>query len=651
MQNTAGLRVAFFSPLPPARTGTADYGAALIAELSSLVRLTVFDKPPRRFNPQTFDAVVYQIANNPYHADIYRLALEHPGVAVLHEVNLHHLIQSMTAQGASRVDYLREVVYEVFGREPEEVLPDDAASIPAQPATFTIIRRLLDRSTACIVHSVYAERELRLKGFRRPLAVIPHGAVARHVDGSATRRKLGVPENVPLLGMFGYQRPDKQPDLCLRIFRDLLRMFPEARFLIAGQPHPGIRLHDMAAELGLNGRLLSVGFQSLTDFDACMAACDVILNVRHPTFGETSGTMMRAFGMGKTVVVSDNGGCSELPDDVCVKIPCDGYENRVLRETVRWLLEHPAENRAAGERARAWVAANCSWRRAANMYAAFLADLRRPPRPVTRGALDDDTIRRYLERWVDPATPSGQYFLSHARRFVRMVRTIPPGTGKERLLEMGCYLHLTPAFRNLLGYDVSGCYLGSTKGTQRARTVSRDGEVFECTVELFDAETDRFPYPDEHFATVVCGELIEHLIRDPVHMLGEVHRVLKPGGVLLLTTPNVVSFRSVHAALKALHPGFYNKYPRPKPGLPPDFGHSREYTPYEILHLLTDAGFVPSSIETGPYGDTVSEHEEFVRPLLTKWNLPVTLREDCIFALARKESVPKVRFPSWLYDW
>src|SRR4051812_47729618 len=120
MDSSAGgrsRRLALFTPLPPSQTGTADYAADLISELEKLVRLEVFERVPRNFKPETFDAVLYQIANNPFHAQIYDLALRHPGVVVLHEVNLHHLIREMT-KGAERA-YAREVAYEVLGQELE----------------------------------------------------------------------------------------------------------------------------------------------------------------------------------------------------------------------------------------------------------------------------------------------------------------------------------------------------------------------------------------------------------------------------------------------------------------------------------------------------------------------------------------------------
>src|SRR3972149_4568747 len=103
---------------------------------------------------------------------------------------------------------------------------------------------------------------------------------------------------------------------------------------------------------------------------------------------------------------------------------------------------------------------------------------------------------------------------------------------------------MTPALRKYLGYgEVRGAYYGPAGQTNQAATTSITGEVFSCPVDLFDAERDRFPYPNEHFQTILCCELIEHLSADPMHMMAEIHRILAPGGVLILTTPNIASLR------------------------------------------------------------------------------------------------------------
>jgi len=89
----------FYSPLPPARTGVADYAAALLAELRRHGRVEV---APRRC-----DVALYHLGNNALHADIYRRALERPGVVVLHDAVLHHFLLGQLDESA----YIEEFVH------------------------------------------------------------------------------------------------------------------------------------------------------------------------------------------------------------------------------------------------------------------------------------------------------------------------------------------------------------------------------------------------------------------------------------------------------------------------------------------------------------------------------------------------------------
>src|SRR5450759_5136648 len=83
------MRVAFVSPLPPSKTGVADYSAALLEPLRGLADVEVFADAERTFDPARYDVALYQIGNNPYHAFAYETAVRHPGVVVMHEANLH----------------------------------------------------------------------------------------------------------------------------------------------------------------------------------------------------------------------------------------------------------------------------------------------------------------------------------------------------------------------------------------------------------------------------------------------------------------------------------------------------------------------------------------------------------------------------------
>jgi glycosyltransferase involved in cell wall biosynthesis/SAM-dependent methyltransferase len=644
--------VALFTPLPPARTGTADYAADLIPELEKLVELQVFEQVPRSFKPEKFDAVVYQIGNNPFHSQIYDLALQHPGVVVLHEVNVHDLIRDRRKGGEA--GYFREVVYEIFGQE-LELLPKEVLIEPGpQPLGFTMIRRLLDRSKACIVHSAFAAELVRLRGFQGRIAHIPHGASVRNLDGAPYRARLGVRPEESLIGLFGYQRPDKQSYDCLQAFRTLLNGLPAAKLLIAGLPHPEVPLEERVNALGLQDSVRLLGHQTLEDLDGYIAACDVVVNLRAMTFGETSGILARAFGLGKALVTSDSGANQELPDEICAKIPVDKLQNRVLAECLLWLLSDRTITAEIGCAAQQWVAERCLWETTARLYADFLFPSRQPsvPGEISERYSDPKFLRDYLCGWGDPQSDGFRYMEAHMSRLTQTLQMTPRGTDGQGILEMGCYLQITPALRDLLGYgEVRGCYLGA--GECKTRVVpNHDGKTFECAIDLFNAEVDTFPYPSNHFQTLLCCELLEHLHRDPMHMMREIHRVLKPDGVLVLTTPNAASLRAVHAVLGGQNPQVHSYYPRPFPngGLPSDPGHFREYTPTEIARLLSDSGFVVLRMETGPYSETPFPEANRVKDLLEHAKESTLLREDCIFAVGRKAAIQKNRYPSWLYD-
>jgi 2-polyprenyl-3-methyl-5-hydroxy-6-metoxy-1,4-benzoquinol methylase len=175
--------------------------------------------------------------------------------------------------------------------------------------------------------------------------------------------------------------------------------------------------------------------------------------------------------------------------------------------------------------------------------------------------------------------------------------------------------------------------------------------AFTCTLDYFDAERDPFPYPTASFNTLLCCEILEHLQSDPVHMIWEIHRVLKPGGILVLSTPNAASFAALAAVLRLEHPGFYLGYIRPSATQWLHPRHAREYAPEEIRRLLEDSGFAIETLETVPYRSPASTAEfQRERQIAALNGYSCDLRDPCVLAVARKVQDPKERFPRWLYE-
>jgi SAM-dependent methyltransferase len=129
-----------------------------------------------------------------------------------------------------------------------------------------------------------------------------------------------------------------------------------------------------------------------------------------------------------------------------------------------------------------------------------------------------------------------------------------------------------------------------------------------------------------------------------------VNRILKPGGHLVLTTPNVAALRGLSAILLGYHPGFFHAYIRPAASGEVEARHNREYTPREIHKLLENSGFAVARLETGEFRDEPHPEYGWVLHLLERYRLETDLRGDGIYAVGRKTGAVKDRYPDWLYS-
>ena len=262
-------------------------------------------------------------------------------------------------------------------------------------------------------------------------------------------------------------------------------------------------------------------------------------------------------------------------------------------------------------------------------------------------------IEAFVRSMDMPDEGARNYLGVHIARIVRTLSITPGPTKTSRVLELGAYMHMTPALGCVLGYtEVRGAYYGPLGRSDHKQVKVGGKVVFECEVDLFNAEKDRYPYSDETFDTVLACEIFEHFLHDPMHMLLECRRVLIDGGSIVLTTPNIASWTAVARVLyQNGNPQLYSKYANPVGEYADtEFGHMREYMPAELEEALVCAGFEVDYLftESAP---TYESNEADMRDFVKKNGFPTHLRGEQMYCIAHKVASAQVtRYPGFLYD-
>ena len=337
------MTVGYHAPPPGSRSGVADYAEGLKCALQRLGR--IIDGPGEA------DIHLYHLGNNRLHADIYKQALETPGVVVLHDAVLHHLMLG----AFSHEQYIAEWIYNYgeWRRDLGEELWRERARCATDPRyfQFPFLRRILECSRAAIVHNPGAAAIAAAQG-ARSIAVIPHFCEldSRAHNVTRFRDRIGVAEGATLFGIFGYLREPKRILPCIQAFKRLHVLRPETALVLAGECVSSDleRLLQIEANHPAIHRL---GHLSESNFAAAGAAVDCCLNLRYPGAGETSGIAIRLMGLGKPVLVTDNAENSDFPDNAVLRVAAGIAESAELFDHMVLVTEFPQIAREIGREA------------------------------------------------------------------------------------------------------------------------------------------------------------------------------------------------------------------------------------------------------------------------------------------------------------
>ena len=358
------MRIAYFSPLNPVKSGISDFSEELIPELGKNMNIEIFTIKGQVKNKEIskkfkvhniseyedenirrrFDLAVFHIGNSyACHSEIVETFKNYGGIIELHDASLHHYLAEETIVKHENDKYV-EIMEYCHGKKGRETAlrflnGEIGAPWETSSARFTVCKHLIDRAQGVIVHSDFAKQ--MVLGIRPDAKVVniplhtPDICTNYEVLKKNARKKLGISDDIYIFGAFGHATVHKRIPQILQALSQYKKEKGNFHFYIVGQA-TGLELEAMVKELDLEKEVTVTGYTSLEDFKLYMQACDVAFNLRYPTQGESSASLHRLLGIGKPVLVTNIGSFREYSESIVYKV---GYGNEEIQEILKVLFE------------------------------------------------------------------------------------------------------------------------------------------------------------------------------------------------------------------------------------------------------------------------------------------------------------------------
>ncbi len=305
-------------------------------------------------------------------------------MVVLHDLVLQHLFLGLSVERGNTALYVSEMK-RAYGDRGAAVGRQIAAALGSELLTskFPLCERLVERSYGVLVLTRFMQRWLEQrfgampggKVHRQsasPLFAAPAASGLDSTRGSADPRDF--PENEFLVASFGLVTPGEAHGTSALLG---FRRFPSATFATPAfwwwvrfqESYP---LGELAVARDWATGSSSPAGSPMDRFYLYMLACDVVVNLRFPSTGELSGTLIRTLGMGKPVLVSNTGPFVEFPEHTVARIDLGPPEVPEIARVLLWLARNPRLREAMGRFAREHVEAQYKLSDESSAYAAFL---------------------------------------------------------------------------------------------------------------------------------------------------------------------------------------------------------------------------------------------------------------------------------------
>jgi glycosyltransferase involved in cell wall biosynthesis len=533
--------LAFVSPLPPERSGIADYSAELLPELFRHYDIEVVVAQERvtdpwvwancpvrtpawlRANSQKFDRVLYHFGNSLFHQHMFALLKDVPGTVVLHDFFLGDVLANLEFNGIEPRVWTDELYHShgypaLLNRFRTKDLNESILKYPLNLG-------VLQNAIGVIVHSDHPRRLAELwygEGIADRWAVIPLLRVPRAIDRAKAREALGLKADDFIVCSFGFVAPSKLNHRLLAAWlASVLAGNQRCVLVFAGDiadDHYGLELRQTIRNARLDDRVRITGWLDTASYHRYLAAADVAvqLRMRSRSRGETSAAVLDCMNYALPTIVNASGSLAEIPGDATWMLP-DEFEDSQLVSALEVLWEDGLRRAGLGERAKQVILTRHSPRVCAEQYCAAIETFYRGVRFGSNGIIEavtsiEDyrpsdaecvTLAESIAQNVQVRTPLGQLFVD-----VSVICRNDLRTGIERVVRslLLALMESTP-----VGYRVEPVYLTAEGGRWHYRYARRYTlELLGCpNIDLPDDPID-FGNGDIVLGTHIDGRALVH---------------------------------------------------------------------------------------------------------------------------------------------
>jgi glycosyltransferase involved in cell wall biosynthesis len=392
-------KIAFFTPLPPLQSGISDYSVGILNRLSKYFlidvyidkgyspncnlseNITIYEHNQFVSKKHEYHEVLFQMGNSEFHTYMMKYIKAHPGIVVLHDYNLHGLLQ-LLADKYNGLEKYKEFLYEDYNKDDVDKYVNDfrTGRTPLKIFELPCNGVVTNYAKKIIVHSDYAKRLLLEKNINRNIVKILHYAeIKGGLEKKEARNKLNIAEEQLILSAFGHIHETKRIIPIIKAFKRLSDKYNHITLYLVGKPVLSIKdeIEDYIQVNDLGARIIITGYTDLNNFEEYIDASDICLNLRYPYNGETSGSLMRILSKGKCTLVNDLGSFSEIPNDCCIKLESPEFlqesdEVVMIFEKLEEMISSPELISMIGNNARRFAEENLDIENIADQYAAVI---------------------------------------------------------------------------------------------------------------------------------------------------------------------------------------------------------------------------------------------------------------------------------------